>query len=82
MQKIEIDGEESNIFGHGQIYIPSQEIDFNMKVDLLKNKNLSFSNFGNIGKKLNPVTRILNFKVTGTIEKQKWRSFYDPRNLF
>jgi hypothetical protein len=53
-----------------------------MKVDLLKNRNLSFSQLGNIGKILNPVTNILNFTVTGTLQDQKWRSIFDPRNLF
>ena len=62
--------------------IPDQSIDLKIKVDLLKNSSLSFSNLGNIGKIFNPVTNILNFSVTGTLQDQKWRSIFDPRNLF
>lgn len=79
---LEINGKESQVFGQGRIRIPDQSINFKMKVDLLKNRNLSFSQLGNIGKILNPVTKILNFTVTGTLQDQKWRSIFDPRNLF
>lgn len=79
---LEIDGEESHVFGQGRISIPDQSINFKMEVDLLKNKNLSFSKLGSLGKILNPVAKIFNFTVTGTLQDQKWRSALDPRNLF
>ena len=81
VHNLEINGKESQVFGKGQIWIPDQSIDFNMKVDLFKNRNLSFSKLGNIGKIFNPMTRILNFTVSGTLKDQKWRSIFDPRNL-
>ena len=70
------------MFGEGRISIPDQSINFKMEVDLLKNKNLSFSKLGSLGKILNPVAKIFNFTVTGTLQDQKWRSALDPRNLF
>ena len=79
---LEIDGKESHVFGKGRISIPNQSINFKMEVDLLKNKNLSFSKLGSLGKILNPVAKIFNFTVTGTLQDQKWRSVLDPRNLF
>ena len=79
---LEIDGEQSHVFGQGRILIPDQSINFKMEVDLLKNRNLSFSKLGSLGKILNPVTKIFNFSVTGTLQDQKWRSVLDPRNLF
>lgn len=82
VQTLEINGTQSHVFGKGKVFIPDQTISFKVKVDLLKNRNLSFSNLGNIGKLLNPITNILNFSVKGTLQDQKWRSRYDPRNLF
>lgn len=79
---LEINGEQSYVFGQGKILIPDQSINFKMKVDLFKNKNLSFSNLGSLGKILNPMTKIFNFNVTGTLQDQKWLSVFDPRNLF
>ena len=82
VRNLEIDGKESHVFGKGRISIPNQNINFKMEVDLLKNKNLSFSKLGSLGKILNPVAKIFNFTVTGTLQDQKWRSALDPRNLF
>ncbi|MFL2848407.1 MAG: AsmA-like C-terminal domain-containing protein [Coraliomargaritaceae bacterium] len=82
IENLEIDGRNSHVFGQGKIMIPDQSINLKIKVDLLKNINLSFSNLGNIGKILNPVTKVLNFNVTGTLKNQQWRSIFDPRNLF
>lgn len=82
VQNLELNGKESQVLGQGRIRIPDQSIDFKMEVDLLKNRNISFSKLGNIGKFFNPVTKILNFNVTGTLQDQKWRSIFDPRNLF
>ena len=82
VKSFEINGNESYVSGQGQIFIPTQEINFKMSVDLLKNKNLSFSKLGSLGEILNPLTRIFNFSVSGTIQNQKWRSAFDPRNLF
>ena len=79
---LEINGKQSYVFGQGNILIPDQSINFKMKVDLFKNKNLSFSNLGSLGKFFNPMTKIFNFNVTGTLQDQKWLSVFDPRNLF
>ena len=82
VQNLEINGKQSNVLGTGKIWIPDQSINFKMEVDLLKNRNLSFSKLGSLGKFLDPVTKIFNFRVTGTLQDQKWRSIFDPRNLF
>ena len=70
VQNLELNGKESQVLGQGRIRIPDQSIDFKMEVDLLKNRNISFSKLGNIGKFFNPVTKILNFNVTGTLQDQ------------
>ena len=79
--ELNINGNQSHVFGSGHVYIPDQTIDFNIKIDPLKNANLSFTIFGELGRRFNPVIHILDFKVTGTAKKQKWRSRFDPRNL-
>ena len=82
VNNLEIDGEQSHVSGVGTISIPEQSINFNMEIDLLKNRALSFSKLGSIGKILDPVSKIFNFTVSGTLHDQKWRSVLDPRNLF
>lgn len=79
--ELKINGKQSHVYGSGQVQIPDQAIDFDIKIDPLKNANLSFTLFGEIGRRLNPVTHILHFKVSGTAKEQKWRSRFDPRNL-
>ena len=61
--------------------IKYQELEKKINI-VFKNKNLSFSNLGSLGKILNPMTKIFNFNVTGTLQDQKWLSVFDPRNLF
>ena len=80
--KLEINGKQSHIYGGGYIQIPDQTIDFDIKVDPLKNTKLSFTILGELGSRFNPLTHILDFKVSGTAQEQKWRSRFDPRNLF
>ena len=80
--KLEINGKQSHIYGSGHIQIPDQTIDFDIKVDPLKNAKLSFTLLGELGSRFNPLTHILDFKVSGTAQEQKWRSRFDPRNLF
>lgn len=82
VHNLEINGDQTHIFGEGTYNIKDNNINFNVKMDLLKNTNLSFSLLGTIGDLINPVTKLLSFKVTGTPQKQIWRSRYDPRNLF
>ena len=62
--------------------ILDQSINFKMEVDLLKIKIYHFQNLVVLERFLNPVAKIFNFTVTGTIQDQKWRSVLDPRNLF
>ena len=80
--KIELNGKQSYVFGEGRILIPENSINFSIQIDPIKNSALSISSFGKLGQWINPFPKILNFKVTGTIENQKWRSRFDPRNLF
>lgn len=79
--ELKINGKQSHVYGSGQIHIPDQTIDFDIKIDPLKNANLSFTLLGELGRRFNPVTHILDFKVSGTAKEQKWRSRFDPRNL-
>ena len=44
VRNLEIDGEESHVFGKGRISIPNQNINFKMEVDLLKIKIYHFQN--------------------------------------
>ena len=79
---LHINGDQTHIFGDGVYNLKDNAIDFTLKIDLLKNAKLSFSLLGALGDFINPVTKLLSFKVTGTPQKQIWRSRFDPRNLF
>ena len=79
---LHINGDQTHIFGEGVYDLKANAIDFDVKIDLLKNARLSFSMLGALGDFINPVTKLLSFKVSGTPQKQIWRSRYDPRNLF
>lgn len=79
---LEINGDQTQVLGNGSYNINDQSINFDIKVDILKNAFLSFSNLGIFGELFNPIKELLSFTVTGTPDKQIWRSRFDPRNLF
>jgi hypothetical protein len=79
---LEINGDQTEVLGNGSYNINDQSINFDIKVDILKNAFLSFSNLGIFGELFNPIKELLSFTVTGTPDKQIWRSRFDPRNLF
>lgn len=79
---LEINGDQTQVLGNGSYNIKDQSIDFDIKVDILKNAFLSFSNLGIFGELFNPIKELLSFTVTGTPDEQIWRSRFDPRNLF
>lgn len=77
-----IDGPSTQILAPGKLRIDTQQLDMRVSVSL----------FANLGDPKSPIKRfsdfiqsplpnLLQFELSGTLAKPRWRSLYDPRNL-
>lgn len=79
---LQIDGPMTKIQAPGKLNLLDQSLDMRIKVNLFKNVGDPTSTIRKIGEFIGkPIPNLLAFEVTGTIQKQKIRSLYDPRNL-
>ncbi|MFP4674180.1 MAG: AsmA-like C-terminal region-containing protein [Opitutales bacterium] len=76
-----IDGPETSIEATGTMGLLNQKLDMRVVVNLVGNVGEPDSYLGKFRNLFNRLPRLLEFKVSGTLENQKWRSLYDPRNL-
>lgn len=77
-----IDGPNSRIQAPGTWHIDSQQL--NMRVSILRLITLGApkSPLRHISDFLqSPIQNLLQFDLSGTLDKPRWRSVYDPRNL-
>ncbi|ADE55334.1 AsmA-like C-terminal region-containing protein [Coraliomargarita akajimensis] len=69
----------------GHIELESQALDLKVAVELFNNTlerdNIIMRPIKSVVDIFNPIRTLLRFEVTGTIEEQRFRSVYDPRNL-
>jgi hypothetical protein len=80
---LRIDGPQTRISADGTLAARDQSLDMRVKVNLFANVGGPDSTFRKIGELLTePLPNLLDFQLGGTVHKQKWRSTYDPRNLF
>jgi len=78
---LEVNGPRTRVDARGILALPEERLDMRVSVFLLANLGDSESTLRRVGSALNPIPNLLEFELTGTIEDQKWRSLYDPRNL-
>ncbi|MGJ8653699.1 MAG: hypothetical protein ACSHX8_10535 [Opitutaceae bacterium] len=79
---LQIDGPRTRIKAPGTISIKEQALDMKVSVNLFANMGSPDSTIKKFGDILtSPIPNLLTFDLTGTIQDQKWRSLYDPRNL-
>ncbi|MFP4260708.1 MAG: AsmA-like C-terminal region-containing protein [Opitutales bacterium] len=79
---LRINGPRTRIEAPGELNLFDQSLNMRVSVYL-------FGNAGNPRSQLrkltdfvaSPVPNLLEFELTGTLQDQKWRSIYDPRNL-
>lgn len=79
---LQIDGPVTKIESRGSITLSDQVLNFRVSVFLFGNAGNPDSRLRRIGDFIKrPLPNLLEFEVTGTVEKQKIRSLYDPRKL-
>lgn len=79
---LQIDGLRTQIKAPGSLNIRDQSIDMRVSVFLLGNAGKPDSRLRQIGDLLKrPIPNLLEFELSGTLQKQRFRSVYDPRNL-
>ena len=82
ISRLQIDGPQTQIKAKGTMQLKDQALDMRVRVNL-------FANLGNPDSPLRKVTgvfsrplkNLLEFDLSGTLQKQKLRSLFDPRNL-
>lgn len=82
ISNLEINGPRTRIWADGTFQLPDQALDMDVKVSLFANSGSSGSAMNAIGRAIaSPLPNLLSFKLTGTVQDQKVRSKFDPRNL-
>jgi hypothetical protein len=77
-----IEGPLTKISSTGTYHIPDQALDLRLRVNLFANIGDPESTINTLRKLItSPLPNLLIFDVTGTLQDQKIRSSYDPRNL-
>lgn len=81
-ETLRIDGPLTQIKSPGTLNLKDQSLNMRISVNLFKNAGDPTSHIRKIGELISkPIPNLLEFELTGTIQKQKLRSLYDPRNL-
>lgn len=79
---LKINGPRTRILANGTFQLPNQALDMEVSVNLFANVGKSDSAIKAAGRFLtSPLPNLLSFKLTGTVDDQKIRSRFDPRNL-
>jgi hypothetical protein len=79
---LQIDGPLTQIRTPGTLNLKDQSLDMRLSVYLFRNVGDAKSNIRKISELITrPIPNLLEFELTGTIQDQKLRSLYDPRNL-
>ena len=79
---LQINGPLTQIRTPGTLNLKDQSLDMRVSVNLFRNAGDPESNIRKIGELITkPIPNLLKFELTGTIQDQKLRSLYDPRNL-
>lgn len=82
MSKLKIDGPRTCISAEGTLQMPNQALNMDVKVNLFANVGDPESAIKKASQVIAaPFPNLLSFKLTGTVDKQKIRSKFDPRNL-
>ena len=82
IDKLEINGPRTRISAAGTLQLPDQALDMDVSVSLFANSGRSDSAINTIGRAVfSPLPNLFLFKLTGTVQNQRIRSKFDPRNL-
>jgi hypothetical protein len=79
---LQINGPRTRIEAPGHLNLFDQSLNMRVSVYLFGNAGSPQSQLRKLTDFVaSPVPNLLEFKLTGTLQEQKWRSIYDPRNL-
>ncbi|MGC6455414.1 MAG: AsmA-like C-terminal region-containing protein [Coraliomargaritaceae bacterium] len=78
---LQVNGPLTRIEASGSMGLESQMLDMRVAVHLFGNTSNRKNPIIQITNLVNPLSTLLQFELSGTLEKQKWRSIYDPRKL-
>ena len=82
ISQLQIDGPQTQIKAKGTLQLEDQALDMRVRVNLLANIGAPDSPLRKVGSVISrPLKNLLEFDLSGTLEKQKLRSLFDPRNL-
>ena len=82
VKDLRINGPRTRISAAGTLQIPDQALNMNVNVSLFANAGNSESTINAIGRAItSPLPNLLSFRLSGTIDNQRIRSQFDPRNL-
>lgn len=78
---LSITGPQTSIEANGTLQLSDQALDLIVGINLIGNLSKKINPLKPITDILNPLNYLMQFRITGTLEDQKIRSLYDPRNL-
>ena len=78
---LNIKGPQASIEANGTLRLEDKSLDLLVGVNLIGNLSKRINPFKKITDFINPLNYLMQFRVTGTLNDQKIRSLYDPRNL-
>ena len=78
---LQANGPLTRIDASGSMMLESKKLDMRVAVHLFGNTGMRKNPIARITDLVNPLSALLQFRLGGTLEKQRWRSIYDPRKL-
>lgn len=78
---LSIDGPQAKINASGTLQLQDHALDMLVGVDLFGNIVGTTNGVQQTIKMLNPLNYLLQFQLTGTLQQQRFRSLFDPRNF-
>jgi hypothetical protein len=82
INQLQIDGPQTQIKAKGTVQLEDQALDMRVRVNLFANLGNPDSPLRKLGSVISrPLKNLLEFDLTGTVQEQKLRSLFDPRNL-
>ena len=76
-----VNGPITRIEANGSMALESHALDMRVAVQLFGNSTDRNNPITRITDIISPLSTLLRFDLSGTLEKQRWRSIFDPRKL-
>jgi len=74
-----VTGDRTRMAVEGDYGLEKRSLDFRAAIDLFGNVGDRDAGFRQFARTVNPLPKILEFRLRGTLDDPEWRSVYDPR---